>query len=72
MEDLTGMSREDLADHLSRLKEDLEEINEERMFTLSQTGLHVSAGAVKKFQTQIEHLEAKIAEVEEAIRDRSA
>lgn len=58
----------ELDEYLSKLKADLEEVEEERMFVLSQTGLHVSAGAVGKYQSEISHLKAKIEEVEQALR----
>jgi hypothetical protein len=64
MRDLSNMTPAEVDTYLSKLKADLEEVEEERMYVLSQTGLHVSAGAVKKYETEINGLKAKIEEVE--------
>ena len=68
MRDLSGMTIAEAAKHLSELKADLEEVEEERLFVLSQTGLHVSAGAVKKYETEINALKARIEEVGRVVR----
>jgi hypothetical protein len=49
MRDLSGMTIVELDAYLSKLKADLEEVEEERMFVLGQTGLHVSASVVTKY-----------------------
>ncbi|HUW65633.1 MAG TPA: hypothetical protein VMW83_13265 [Spirochaetia bacterium] len=53
---------------LERLQEDLEELEEEKVFTLSQTGLHVTGGAVKKFEADLRGLKERIKDVEEQLR----
>ncbi|OFW57699.1 MAG: hypothetical protein A2133_08670 [Actinobacteria bacterium RBG_16_64_13] len=68
MTDLSGMTMADLEQHVLVLKADLGEVEEERMYVLSQTGLHVSAGAVKKYETEINALKARIEEVEQVVR----
>ena len=67
MKDLSGMTSAEMDAYLSKLKADLDDVEEERMYVLSQTGLHVSAGAVKKYETEISELKAKIEEVEQAV-----
>ncbi len=67
MRDLSGMSIAEVDEYLSKLKADLEEVEEERMFVLSQAGLHVSAGAVKKYEAEINELKARIEEVEQVV-----
>jgi hypothetical protein len=71
-DDVTAMSTADLESYLSKLQEDLEEVNEERMFVLGQTGLHVSAKAVQKYESDVAKLEGKIAEVEGELHGRQA
>jgi hypothetical protein len=68
MKDLVNMGPGELEEYLSKLKEDLAEVEEERMYVLGQTGLHVSAGAVKKYETETAALKDRIEEVEQALR----
>jgi hypothetical protein len=68
MKDLSAMTIGELEGYLSNLKTDLEEVEEERIFVLSQTGLHVSAGAVKKYEVEINGLQARIEEVEQVLQ----
>jgi len=70
MTDLLRMTIADIDRYLSRLKADLEEVEDERLFVLSQTGLHVSAGEVKKFEAEITELKARIEEVEQVLNAR--
>jgi len=72
MKDLANMGPGELEEYLSKLKEDLEEVEEERMYVLGQTGLHVSAGAVKKYETEIAALKDRIEEVGQALRAKQA
>ena len=67
MKDLSGMTSAEMDAYLSKLRADLDDVEEERLYVLSQTGLHVSAGAVKKYETEISELKAKIEEVEQAV-----
>jgi NAD(P)-dependent dehydrogenase (short-subunit alcohol dehydrogenase family) len=67
MRDLSGMTVAEVDTYLSKLKADLEEVEEERMFVLSQTGLHVSFGTVKKYEAELNELKARIEEVEQVV-----
>ncbi len=71
MDGLSEMSAAELQELLAKLQDDMEELQEERMFVLGQTGMHISAKKVSKYESDVANLEAKIAEVEEAIRARS-
>lgn len=53
-----------LADLLKQLQEQLEELEEEQRFTLSQTGLHVTGGTRKKFEAGLAALRERIRTVE--------
>jgi hypothetical protein len=66
------MDVEELNEYLSKLKGDLEEVQEERLFVFKQTGLHVSASTVKKYESEVENLKGRIAEVESLLRSKSA
>ena len=68
MQDLADMTPAELEAHLSKLREDLEEIEEERMFVLGQTGLHVSASKVSKYEADVGRLKSSIEEAEQALR----
>ena len=72
MRDLSGMTIAELDEYLSKLRADLEDVKEERMFVLSQTGLHVSAGAVKKYETEVNDLRTKIEEVKQVVHAKKA
>jgi hypothetical protein len=67
MKDVSGMTSGELAELLSKLTEELEDVEEERRFVISQTGLHVSAGAVRKYDTEIDNLRARIEEVKKLV-----
>jgi hypothetical protein len=67
MKDVSGMTADELQEYLSKLRADLEEIEEERRFVFGQTGLHVSGGAVKKYETEVNDLRTKIEEVEQVV-----
>ena len=72
MKDLSGMTTAEVDGYLSKLRADLEDVEEERMFVLGQTGLHVSAGAVKKYENELNDLKTRIDEAEQALRTRQA
>ena len=52
---------------LDKLKLDLEEIEEERIFVLSQTGLHVPGVKVKQYEAEINETKKRIADIEEIL-----
>jgi len=67
----TEMSLQELQEELQRLKENLEEVEEEKFFVLGQSGFHVSGGKVKQYEQEILELQAKIKEVERLIKEKS-
>ncbi len=66
MNELSEMTPGELEEYLSKLRADLEEIEEERMFVLGQTGLHLSASEVGKYEADVNRLKARIEEAEQA------
>jgi hypothetical protein len=68
MKDFATMTVSELGEHLLKLKADLEDVEEEKMFVLSQTGLHVSAGAVRNYGAELDSLKAQIEEAEQLLR----
>jgi hypothetical protein len=68
MKEISGMTSAELHEYVSGLRSELEDAEEERTFVLGQTGLHVSAASVKRYEAQVSGLQAKIAEAEDAIR----
>jgi len=72
MEDVADMTLGELDQLLLKLKDELEDVEEERMFVLGQTGLHVSAGSVRKYEGEISSLRAKIEEVSQALEAKRA
>jgi hypothetical protein len=71
MKDLSDMTAAELSGYLSKLRTELEDIEDERMFSLSQTGLHVSAKAVDKYESEIGHLKSQIEQVERLLQVKS-
>ncbi len=70
MKDLDEMSTADLGRLLVGLKADLEDIEEERAFVLGQTGAHVSASTVARYESEREALREKIKAAETALAER--
>lgn len=69
--DPAEMTAGELEEYLSTLQLELEDLEEERMFVLGQTGLHVSAGTVKKYESRKETLGERIAEAERLIQEKA-
>ena len=65
------MTAGELEEYLSALQNELEDLEEERAFVLGQTGLHVSAGAVKNYESQRERLRDRITEAERILQEKS-
>jgi hypothetical protein len=63
---------EDLEKLLSSLEADLEDLQEERMFVLGQTGVHLSASTVRRYDEQLAALTARIDEVRRELAARRA
>ena len=72
MKDPEEMTVGELNEYLSRLKVDLEDLEEERIFVLGQTGLHVSASAVAKYEAESASLKGRIDQVEQLARAKQA
>lgn len=72
MKDPAEMTVGELDEYLSKLKVDLQDLQEERMFVLSQTGLHVSAGAVAKYEAESDSLKGRIDHAEQLARAKQA
>jgi hypothetical protein len=72
MEDISDMTLGELDQLLLKLNDELEDVEEERMFVLGQTGLHVSAGSVRKYEAEINDLRAKIEEVSQVLEAKTA
>jgi hypothetical protein len=68
MTELANMAIGDLDALLRKLQADLEDVEEERMFVLGQTGVHISATTARKYEVEVHDLTTRIGEVEEAIR----
>ena len=66
------MTGAELREFLSNLQADLEEVEEERSFVLGQTGVHISASTVARYESERNALRVRIEEVEEALRARGA
>ena len=63
---------EDLKLRLRKLSEDLEELEEERSFTLKQTGIHLPGHVVKKLEAEINALKQSIAELKVELEQRNS
>lgn len=62
------MTIAELEEKLTELKETLEEIEEERMYVLSQTGYHLPGGKVKQYEAEVEETKRRILALEEILR----
>lgn len=69
---LSNMTISELEKFLLKLKNDLEEVEEERMFVLSQTGLHVPGVTVKKYEAEVYDLKDRIEEAEKFLQSKKA
>jgi hypothetical protein len=72
MKDMGDMTGAELREFLSNLQADLEEVEEERSFVLGQTGVHISASTVARYESERNALRVRIEEVEDALRARGA
>ncbi|HEX9117188.1 MAG TPA: hypothetical protein VGA61_14060 [Anaerolineae bacterium] len=60
MENLGGLSAAELRAQLTKAESDLEDIEEMRLFTLGQTGVHLGAGRLKSLQGSWDRDEARL------------
>jgi hypothetical protein len=70
MKNPSDMTTDELKELLSKLKEELEEIEEEKMFVLGQTNIHLPGATVKKYEAELDELKARIGEVEKVLLAR--
>lgn len=68
---LSDMTVDELEKLLSKLREDLEEVEEERMCVLSQTNIHLPGATVKKYEAEIHDLKDRIEQVEKMLHAKS-
>ncbi|AFA49131.1 hypothetical protein [Acetobacterium woodii] len=75
MDELNKLSDVELKNKLADLKEDLEDVENERSFIFKQSGVHVSSSKVsiqmEEYDTDIENLTASIAKCEKEIKRRN-
>ncbi len=69
-EDLAAMDADQLKEALSQAELTLEDVVEEREFTLGQTGVHIGAGELARLRRSWERDETRLGERIEAIRAR--
>lgn len=70
MVDFEKMSIEELEKKLIRLKDYLEDVEEERSLVLAQTGIHLPSSIVQKYEIEINSLNKSINELEEFLRKK--
>lgn len=68
--DYRELSKEELEKLREKVREELEELEEERLFVLSQTGIHLSGGERKRYEAEVEALRKKLAAIEEALKEK--
>ena len=71
-EELAGMDPEQLKEALSQAELQLEDVQEERDFTLGQTGVHISANELARLRRAWERDETRLQERMAAISARLA
>lgn len=64
---LGDTSREKLRHLLATLEADLEDLEEERMFVLGQTGVHLSASTVQRYENEVTRLKERITEIRQVL-----
>jgi len=63
------MSKHEIEQQLSRLKRDLEEIEDERKFVLGQTGIHLPGKTVRNYEDEMSVLRKMITRLEESLSE---
>lgn len=75
MEDLTKLSDIELQNRLAKLKEDLEDVENERSFIFKQSGMHVSSGKIvaqmEEFDAESKKLKESITECDDELKNRA-
>lgn len=60
MDDLAGLSRDQLREELKRAETDLEDVLEMRLFTLGQTNLHIGVVRLHSLQSKWDRDEERL------------
>ena len=68
-DDLTSMTREQLQTALTAAQEELSDMEDERRFTLGQTGVHIGASELRRINGHFERETQRLNERMAAIRD---
>ena len=68
-DDLHSMTREQLQTALTAAQEELSDMEDERRFTLGQTGVHIGAAELKRINGHFERESKRLNERMAAIRD---
>lgn len=75
MDELSNLSDIELNNKLASLKEDLDDVENERSFIFKQSGMHVSSGKIvaqmEAFDAEITKLKALICECTDEIKRRN-
>lgn len=76
MEDLSKLTSEELKNRLAYLKEELQDVENERSFIFKQSGMHVSSSKIamqmEEFDTDIKRLKSQIESCAEALTSGGA
>lgn len=74
MDELSKLNDIELKNKLAQLKEDLEDVENERSFIFKQSGMHVSSGKIvaqmEEFDADITKLKTQISECSDEIERR--
>ncbi|MCL5264287.1 MAG: hypothetical protein M1343_03685 [Chloroflexi bacterium] len=62
MQDLKGIGKDELLAELEKCRASLEDVQDERMFTLGQTGMHLGASRVAALRAQWDREEQALKE----------
>ena len=65
-----NMSTAELEEKLIMLKDELEDIEDERDAVLGQTGIHLSGGVVQQYESQIDGVNKRIKVIEELLQKK--
>ena len=68
-DDMNGMTRGQLQAALTAAQEQLSDMEDERRFTLGQTGVHIGAAELKRINGHFERENTRLTERIAAIRD---
>lgn len=68
MIDYEEMTVTELEKELTKLKRDLEELEEERTYVLRQTGVHVPGATVKQYEADVDETKERIVELQQILQ----